>query len=67
MQVFIFSNVFIHANDRSYDDKNEINFIIVKHDIWNEFIFERSITEMELFNLHIDTDLSEWCGKVGTG
>lgn len=47
--------------------KNEIGFIIVKHDVWKEFVFERSITEMELFYLHIDTDLSEWCKKVGTG
>lgn len=39
--------------------KNEIGFIIVKHDVWKEFVFERSITEMELFYLHIDTDLSE--------
>lgn len=44
--------------------KNEISFITVKHDVWKEFVFERSVTEMELFYLHIDTDLSEWCKKL---
>lgn len=39
--------------------KNEVSFIIVKHDVWKESVFERSVTEMELFYFHIDTDLSD--------